>query len=109
MASYGVEDFVRDYDVSRETCARLEQFAELLKHWNRRVNLVSKDSLNDIWQLHYSLGNDTSHNTTPSRIANLTNERACQGHWIKATVAGDGRSYSITTSRRSDIISYGWR
>ena len=52
MASYGVEDFVRDYDVSHETCARLEQFAELLKHWNRRVNLVSKDSLNDIWRRH---------------------------------------------------------
>ena len=52
MASYGVEDFVRDYDVSRETCARLEQFAELLKHWNRRVNLVSKDSLNDVWRRH---------------------------------------------------------
>ena len=52
MASYGVEDFVRDYDVSRETCARLEKFAELLKHWNRRVNLVSKDSLNDIWRRH---------------------------------------------------------
>ena len=52
MASYGVEDFVRDYGVSRETCARLEQFAELLKHWNRRVNLVSKDSLNDIWRRH---------------------------------------------------------
>ena len=52
MASYGVEDFVRDYDVSRETCARLEQFAELLKHWNRRVNLVSKDSLNNVWRRH---------------------------------------------------------
>ena len=52
MASYGVEDFVRDYDVSRETCDRLELFAELLKHWNRRVNLVSKDSLNDVWRRH---------------------------------------------------------
>ncbi len=52
MAYYGVEDFVRDHDVSRETCARLERFAELLKHWNRRVNLVSKDSLNDIWRRH---------------------------------------------------------
>jgi len=52
MANYGVEDFVRNYDVSRETCARLERFAELLKHWNRRVNLVSKDSLNDIWRRH---------------------------------------------------------
>lgn len=52
MAYYGVEDFIRDYNVSRETCARLERFAELLKRWNRRVNLVSKDSLNDIWRRH---------------------------------------------------------
>ncbi|MDA0231755.1 MAG: 16S rRNA (guanine(527)-N(7))-methyltransferase RsmG [Proteobacteria bacterium] len=52
MAHYGVEDFVRDYDVSRETCARLEQFVQLLRHWNRRVNLVSKDSLNDVWRRH---------------------------------------------------------
>lgn len=66
-------------------------------------------ALNDIWQLHYSLDSDSAHNTDRSRIANLTDEHDCQGHWIKATVAGDGRSYSITTSRRSDTISYGWR
>ena len=52
MASYGVEDFVRDYDVSRETCERLELFADLLNRWNRRVNLVSKESLNDLWRRH---------------------------------------------------------
>jgi len=71
--------------------------------------LSQSPALNDIWQLHYSLDSDSTHNTHRSRIANLTDERDCQGHWIKATVAGDGRSYSITTSRRSDIISYGWR
>ena len=71
--------------------------------------LSQSPALNDIWQLHYSLGNGTSHTTIPSRIVNLTNERTCQGHWIKAIVSADGRSYSITTSRRTDLISYGWR
>ena len=52
MPGYGVEEFIRDSDVSRETCARLELFADLLKRWNRRVNLVSKDSLNDLWRRH---------------------------------------------------------
>jgi 16S rRNA (guanine527-N7)-methyltransferase len=52
MAAYGVEDFIRDCDVSRETCERLELFVELLERWNKRVNLVSKRSLSDIWRRH---------------------------------------------------------
>ncbi len=52
MPIYDVEDFVSDFDVSRETSERLARFAELLKRWNRRVNLVSKDSLKDIWRRH---------------------------------------------------------
>ena len=66
-------------------------------------------ALNDIWQLHYSLDNESIHNTDHSRIANLTDERDCQGHWLKATVAQDGRSYSVATSRDSNSISYDWR
>ena len=52
MPGYGIEEFVRDSDVSRETCERLELFADLLNRWNRRVNLVSKESLNDLWRRH---------------------------------------------------------
>ena len=52
MPSYDVEDFTRDWDVSRETCDRLALFVELLERWNRRVNLVSKQSLSDLWRRH---------------------------------------------------------
>jgi 16S rRNA (guanine527-N7)-methyltransferase len=38
--------------VSRETMARLEKFEEVLLKWNPRINLVSKNSLTDLWQRH---------------------------------------------------------
>jgi 16S rRNA (guanine527-N7)-methyltransferase len=38
--------------VSRETMERLEKFEEVLLKWNPRINLVSKNSLSDLWQRH---------------------------------------------------------
>ena len=39
-------------NVSRETIARLEQYDELLRKWNSTINLVSKASIQDLWQRH---------------------------------------------------------
>ncbi|MBL4768434.1 MAG: 16S rRNA (guanine(527)-N(7))-methyltransferase RsmG [Rhodobacteraceae bacterium] len=39
-------------NVSRETFERLELFEALLKKWNGSINLVSKNSLDDIWERH---------------------------------------------------------
>lgn len=39
-------------DVSRETSARLERYAALLRKWNPRINLVSKSTLDDLWTRH---------------------------------------------------------
>ena len=39
-------------DVSRETFERLTTYVELVKRWNPRINLVSRNSLNDIWARH---------------------------------------------------------
>jgi 16S rRNA (guanine527-N7)-methyltransferase len=39
-------------DVSRETRERLEIFADLIRKWNPRINLVSRRSLDDLWQRH---------------------------------------------------------
>ncbi|MFG6589841.1 16S rRNA (guanine(527)-N(7))-methyltransferase RsmG [Sulfitobacter sp. 1A12157] len=39
-------------DVSRETFEKLEAFAELVRKWNPRINLVSKSSLGDLWTRH---------------------------------------------------------
>jgi 16S rRNA (guanine527-N7)-methyltransferase len=46
------EDFRRRLDVSRETLARLTAYVDLLGRWQRRLNLVSRDSLTDVWHRH---------------------------------------------------------
>ncbi len=39
-------------DVSRETSERLAIFADLLIHWNTRINLVSAGDIEQIWSRH---------------------------------------------------------
>lgn len=39
-------------DVSRETSDRLEAYAALLRKWNPAINLVSRQSLDDLWTRH---------------------------------------------------------
>lgn len=46
------EAFAQASGVSRETLERLDVFVTLLTKWQRRINLVSKDSLADVWQRH---------------------------------------------------------
>ncbi|MCL6283490.1 16S rRNA (guanine(527)-N(7))-methyltransferase RsmG [Ruegeria sp. 2012CJ41-6] len=41
------------FDVSRETIERLTIFAELVKKWNPRINLVSRNSLETLWDRHF--------------------------------------------------------
>lgn len=43
---------VRQLDVSRETFERLESYADLLRKWNARINLVSGASLSELWTRH---------------------------------------------------------
>jgi 16S rRNA (guanine527-N7)-methyltransferase len=38
--------------VSRETLARLERHAALLARWQKRINLVGRESLRDLWRRH---------------------------------------------------------
>jgi 16S rRNA (guanine527-N7)-methyltransferase len=38
--------------VSRETEGRLQAFVDLLKKWNPAINLVSKASIDQVWQRH---------------------------------------------------------
>lgn len=41
-----------DLSVSRETFERLTILAELLEKWNRRINLVSKQTIPNLWERH---------------------------------------------------------
>jgi 16S rRNA (guanine527-N7)-methyltransferase len=52
-AAFGPEEFAAATGVSRETLARLVQYADLLLDWNSRHNLVSPKSLEDLWRRHF--------------------------------------------------------
>jgi 16S rRNA (guanine527-N7)-methyltransferase len=39
-------------DVSRETLARLEHFAALLRKWTPRINLVARSTVDELWTRH---------------------------------------------------------
>jgi 16S rRNA (guanine527-N7)-methyltransferase len=38
--------------VSRETMERLSAYVGLLSSWNRRINLVGRDTIGDVWRRH---------------------------------------------------------
>lgn len=40
------------YNVSRETIIKLEKFADLLREWNQKMNLVSRNSMEVLWERH---------------------------------------------------------
>lgn len=46
------EEFADLAAVSRETMDRLWTYSVLLTKWNRTINLVSRDSLEDLWRRH---------------------------------------------------------
>ena len=40
------------HNVSRETCEKLQIYADLLVKWQRSINLVSAKTLSDLWERH---------------------------------------------------------
>lgn len=46
------EEFRRATGVSRETLAALSRYADLLTHWQRRINLIGSRTLPDLWRRH---------------------------------------------------------
>ena len=47
-----IQDEIISYGVSRETMQKLEKFVAILCEWNEKMNLVSKNSLSDVWVRH---------------------------------------------------------
>jgi 16S rRNA (guanine527-N7)-methyltransferase len=45
-------EFPREFDVSRETCERLEAYIALLTRWNARINLVAPATIDTAWTRH---------------------------------------------------------
>ena len=46
-------EFVKSLDVSRETLNCFYEYKTLLFKWNEKINLVSKNTLVDIWERHF--------------------------------------------------------
>jgi 16S rRNA (guanine527-N7)-methyltransferase len=53
VPEFGPDDFAALTGVSRETLVRLKAYAGLLTDWNARHNLVSRNSLDDLWRRHF--------------------------------------------------------
>jgi len=52
LSAFGPQEFANAANVSRETMDRLAAFVALLTEWNTRHNLVSRNSLGDVWRRH---------------------------------------------------------
>jgi 16S rRNA (guanine527-N7)-methyltransferase len=50
---FGPDEFATAANVSRETLARLKAYGGILADWNARHNLVSANSLADVWRRHF--------------------------------------------------------
>jgi 16S rRNA (guanine527-N7)-methyltransferase len=48
----GPDAFNREFSVSRETVDRLEVYVDLLRRWQKSVNLVAPNTLDDVWHRH---------------------------------------------------------
>jgi 16S rRNA (guanine527-N7)-methyltransferase len=48
----GREEVAARFNVSRESLDRLEAHAELVRKWNRRINLIAPGTVEDIWGRH---------------------------------------------------------
>ena len=45
--------FLKSFNVSRETLIGFCEYESLLLKWNRKINLISKNTLTDIWNRHF--------------------------------------------------------
>ena len=51
--AFGAEDFAAATNVSHETLGRLKTYADMLAEWNAVHNLVSRNSMSDLWRRHF--------------------------------------------------------
>jgi competence protein ComEC len=73
---------------------------------NAYQRLAHIPGIEGIWQEHLSLLDpDPSHNTSEDMIANLEDTADCKGHWIKASVAPDGK-FTVMNSRNGFTKTY---
>lgn len=63
-------------------------------------------SLKDWYQLHRNVQLDESLQAPAQMIANSGGTNGCQGQWIKASVAPDGKSYDVQIGAEGQVRTY---
>ena len=67
--------------------------------------IKSSPGLQDLWQLHYSFAAGEEKNSPEQFIANMEQERECQGKMIKVSVQKDG-SFTVKNARNDFSKTY---
>lgn len=60
------------------------------------ATLKGTKSIKAMYQVHKNLRKDSENNTTDEYIANKSSRDNCKGHYVKMSVAADGKSYTIS-------------
>ncbi len=68
--------------------------------------VLRSPGLEDLWALHRAVNNDSAHNATEMLTGNLGPTNGCEGAWIRARLAADGLSYTLTNSRNGHAKTY---
>ncbi len=75
----------------------------MTRHYQR---IAASPELEDVWQGHRSLfAPGPEDNAADERIANFEESDACEGHWLRASVAADG-GFSMFNSRNGHSRDY---
>lgn len=74
----GPEVFLRHVSVSRETIEKLETYANLLSRWQSKINLISTNSLQQVWHRHF-LDSAQIYSMSPKKVASVIDVGAGAG------------------------------
>ncbi len=97
---YDAAAFAEATGVSRETLRRLEGFAALLTKWQRAINLVSPESLSDLWRRHM-LDSAVLHPLIPKTAETLADLGSGAGFpGMVLAIMGGPRVYLIESDSR---------
>jgi competence protein ComEC len=75
-------------------------------HRDTIATLRQCESLKDLYQLHRNVTLKEDEQTPPEFIANSGQTAGCQGIWVKASVAPDGKSYTVQIGPEGKARTY---
>ena len=53
LSNIEATNFAKSVNVSRETLAKFQLYAELLKHWQKKINLIGSNTTDSLWERHF--------------------------------------------------------